>query len=175
MSTPRDLFRLNVGFFIHENVGYTRDIPFDVPTVHLPPDLQLHNFLGVVRVTRAAQGILIQNRMRADITAECVRCLTQFLQPLEIDFTELYAFNRSSVTESGLLVPENGKIDLEPFIREEMILAIPIGPLCSENCKGLCPICGGDLNESSCSHDELPVDPRLSVLKTLLSGEENAS
>jgi uncharacterized protein len=72
-------------------------------------------------------------------------------------------------------VPENGKIDLEPFIREEMILAIPIGPLCSEDCKGLCPICGEDLNESSCSHEELPVDPRLSVLKTLLSGEENAT
>ena len=164
MSNPRDLLRLNVGFIIHENVGYVRDFTFDVPSVHLPPDLDLIHFTGVIRVTRATQGLLVQVRLQAEIPAECVRCLTDFYQPLEIDFTELYAFNRNAVTESGLLVPENGKIDLEAFVREEMILAIPISPLCSSECKGLCLICGGYLNEEICTHDEETSEPHFGVV-----------
>jgi DUF177 domain-containing protein len=175
VSIPHDLFRLNVGFIIHENVGYVRDLPFEVPSASIPPDLELKNLTGNVRVTRATQGLLVQTEMRTEIIVECVRCLTDFSQPLEIDFTELYAFNRNSVTESGLLVPENGKIDLEPFIRDEMLLAIPISPLCSPDCKGLCPICGQNLNEGSCYHEEKTLDTRLSVLRTLLDGEHNSA
>jgi len=164
VSNPRDLLRLNVGFIIHENVGYVRDFPFEIPSVQLPPDLDLVNFTGVIRVTRAAQGLLVQVRLHAEILAECVRCLTDFYQPLEIDFTELYAFNRNSVTETGLLVPENGKIDLEPFVREEMILAIPISSLCSLDCKGLCPVCGGNLNEEICTHEDETGEPRFGIV-----------
>jgi uncharacterized protein len=173
VSNPRDLFRLNVGFIIHENVGYTRDFPFEVPTVYLPPDLKLKDLFGSIRVSRAAQGLLVQVRLNADVLAECVRCLTEFYQPLEINFTELYAFNRDSVTESGLLAPENGKIDLEPFIREEMLLAIPISPLCKPSCKGLCPACGGNLNETICNHQDEDVDPRLSILRSLLGKNQD--
>lgn len=173
MSNPRDLFRLNVGFIIHENVGYTRDFPFEVPAVYLPPDLKLKNLFGSVRVSRATQGLLVQVRLTADVFAECVRCLIEFYQPLEINFTELYAFNRDSVTESGLLAPENGKIDLEPFVREEMLLAIPISPLCKTSCLGLCPTCGANLNETICDHQNEDVDPRLSILKTLLEKDQD--
>ncbi len=174
MSIPRDLFRLNVGFIIHENVGYVRDFPFEVPFVQLPPDLELKQLSGVVRITRASQGLLVQVRMHAEILAECVRCLTDFNQPLDIEFTELYAFNRNSATESELLVPENGKIELEGFIREEMILAIPIGPLCKQDCLGLCPVCGVDLNETKCNHNQESGDPRLDVLKLLLDEEHDS-
>lgn len=111
--------------------------------------------------------------MQAEVMTECVRCLTDFAQPLSIDFTELYAFTPHSVTESGLLVPETGKIDLAPLVREEMLLAIPISPLCREDCKGLCPICGENLNETTCHHDDESIDPRLSVLKALLQKGQN--
>lgn len=174
MSIPRDLFRLNVGFIIHENVGYVRDFPIEIPAVQLPPDLELKNLSGFVRITRAAQGLLVQVRMNAEVLAECVRCLVDFYQPLQVDFTELYAFNRNSATESGLLVPENGKIDLEAFIREEMLLAIPISPLCSQECQGLCSICGGNLNETGCNHTQESGDPRLDILRTLLDEEQNS-
>lgn len=172
VANHRNVFRLNVGFIIHENVGYVREFPFQLPSVSIPPDLNLSNLVGVARVTRATQGLLVQTHMQAEVQAECVRCLTDFQQPLEIDFTELYAFNRDSVTDSGLLVPENGKIDLEPFIRDEMLLAIPIGTLCSAECKGLCPVCGQNLNEAICNHEEEFIDPRLDVLKKLLESEK---
>jgi uncharacterized protein len=123
---------------------------------------------GSARITRAAQGLLVQVKIQAFVQTECVRCLNDFSQPLEIDFTELYAFTSNSVTESGLIFPENGKIDLAPIVREEMLLAIPISPLCRPDCKGLCPVCGENLNEMICNHEDEAIDSRLSALRSLL-------
>jgi uncharacterized protein len=166
-----DLLRLNVGFIIHESVGYCRDFPIDIPAIRLAPDLILNNLSGVVRVTRTAQGLLVQVKLRAEGEAECGRCLDSFSQTLETDFTELYAFTPNSVTESGLLVPENGKIDLAPLAREEMLLAYPISPVCKPDCKGLCPICGENLNQATCNHENDDIDPRLDTLKSLIEKE----
>jgi DUF177 domain-containing protein len=154
MYISHDVLRLNVGFVIHQTVGYSRDFPFEIPTLRLPPELELSDFTGVVRVTRTAQGLLVQAKLQARIAAECVRCLTEFQQPLEIGFSDLYAFTTASITESGLLMPENGKIDLAPIVREEMLLAFPIKPLCQPECKGLCPICGENQNETICHHGD---------------------
>ena len=174
MSTNNDILRLNVGFIVHETVGYSRVFELDSPTIHLHPDLDLINLLGEVKVTRTAKGLLLQSELSATVTAECVRCLEDFLLPLKINFTELYAFSLNSADESGLILPENGKIDLEPLIREEMLLAIPINPICQTDCKGLCPVCGENLNEGSHTvHQEEVNDPRLSILKNLLDKDIN--
>lgn len=152
MYISHDVLRLNVGFIVHQTVGYSRDFPFEIPEIRLPPDLSLNDFTGNVRVTRTAQGLLVQVKLQAKIDAECVRCLADFQQPLEVDFSDLYAFTQASMTEAGLLLPENGKIDLAPVVRDEMLLAVPISPLCSITCKGLCPVCGENLNETHCQH-----------------------
>jgi uncharacterized protein len=165
----RNLLRLNIGFIVHQTVGYSRDFPVEAPAIHLPPDLNLTDLRGVVRVTRTAQGLLVQIRFHASIHAECGRCLNEFEQPLDIDFTELYAFSANSVTDSGLLVPETGLLDLAPLVRDEMLLAVPTGPLCKPDCKGLCPECGENLNEITCHHEDEIVDPRLNILRSLLS------
>ncbi len=172
VSETQNPFRLNVGFIIHQSVGYFRDFEYDFPHLRLSPDLDLLDITGSVRVTRTGQGLLIQVKMQAAVEAECVRCLSTFQQPLEIDFTELYAFTPDSVTESGLLVPETGKIDLTPLVRDEFLLAVPISPICKDDCLGLCPVCGENRNISHCEHDEEPVDPRLSGLKSLLEKKE---
>lgn len=171
--SPRDLLIINVGFIAHQTVGYSRDIPLEAPYLRLQPDLELYDFTGSVRVTRTAQGLLLQAVLRATIQAACGRCLKEFQQQIETDFTELYAFTRASITESGLLVPDTGKINLEPIVRDEMFLATPIGALCTPNCKGLCPICGEDLNEVTCSHGTETTDSRLAVLKTLLKKDNH--
>ena len=65
------------------------------------------------------------------------------------------------------LFPYDGeKIDLEPLLREQFVLAIPFAPLCSEECKGLCPQCGIDRNSGTCNCEK-PIDPRLAALKGL--------
>lgn len=168
MPHPSDQLRLNVGFLLNQPVGSSRDFIFDIPDLRLDPDLDLNTLTGVAKFTRTAQGLLAQVKMNATLQTECVRCLTSINQPLSIDFTELYAFSPNSITDSGLLVPENAQIQLGPLVREYMLLEVPISPLCKPDCKGLCPICGENLNETTCHHEDEAVDPRLSILKSLL-------
>ena len=160
--------RLNVGFVVAQSAGFSRDFPFELPQINIPPDLQISNLAGLIHAARTPQGILLQADLRAEICLECVRCLTDFQQSLQVDFTELYAFSQRYVTDSGLLMPETGIIDLAPVLREYILLEIPISPLCRPECKGLCPICGNNLNESICNHDDDSGDPRLASLRTLL-------
>jgi uncharacterized protein len=174
LSNPRSPLRLNVGFIVHQNIGFSRDFPFDIPSIHLPPDLDLKNLTGWARVTRTPQGLPVQVKMRAELQSECVRCLTGVQQPLETEFTEMYAFTPRSITDSNLILPEDGKIDLEPLVREYMLLEVPISPLCSPECKGLCPVCGENLNLKVCTHGESEADPRLAVLKSLKNSQEDS-
>ena len=168
MSDPHSPLRLNVGFVVAQSAGFSRDFTFDLPQINIPPDLQVSGLIGSIRATRTPQGILLQVDLQAQTHLECVRCLTVFQQSLNVTFTELYAFSQRYITDSGLLMPETGIIDLAPVLREYVFLEIPISPLCRLDCKGLCPICGNNLNESTCIHEDETGDPRLASLKTLL-------
>lgn len=74
-----------------------------------------------------------------------------------------------AVSEDDLdLYPYDGEeVDLAPLFRDQVVLAVPFAPLCDDACKGLCPVCGTDLNTTSCACDKVPVDPRWSALKNL--------
>jgi uncharacterized protein len=168
LSDSNNPFLLNVGFIVHQTVGYIRDFPFDFQEVFLPPDTKLNNLTGTVRVTRTPQGLLIQAKMTAETSIECVRCLIEFPQTLEADFTDLYAFNPNSITDSGLILPENGKINLAPILRDEMLVSVPINPVCKPDCKGLCPVCGEDLNTGACHHQAENSDPQFDQLRSFL-------
>lgn len=168
MSDPHSPLRLNVGFIVAQSAGYSRDFAIEIPQVRLQPDLVIDNLAGEVRVSRTPQGLLIQANIKGNTQLDCVRCLEPFTQALQANFTELFAFSRRNITDSGLLVPDDGQIDLEPLLREYLILDLPISPLCQLDCKGLCPVCGENLNFIACNHEEEPADPRLEVLKKLL-------
>jgi uncharacterized protein len=167
MPNPRKPFRINVGFIIHEEVGYSHEIPFELNKVKLE-DLQLQNFAGFVIIGRTPQGLVVQGKFSASTKLECVRCLREFIYPLNWEFTELYAFNNKSVSESGLLLPEDAHIDLAPLLREYALLEIPISPLHKLDCKGLCPECGQDLNIRDCGHRQPEDDFPFAKLKDLL-------
>jgi uncharacterized protein len=168
MHYDRNALRLNVGFIVGQSIGYLREIPIEFAELHLPPDLDLKELSGGVFITRTPQGLLVQVQLYATTPAECGRCLMVFEQPLQVDFTDLYAFTKKSVSESGLILPESGVIDLAPLVREYMLLDIPINPLCSPDCKGLCPVCGEQLDEQEHIHEDEPIDPRFDQLKELL-------
>jgi uncharacterized protein len=168
VSDPHSPLRLNVGFVVAQFAGFSRDFPFELPQINIPPDLQISGFIGSIRATRTPQGILLQVDLQAQTRLECVRCLAIFQLSLNVNFTELYAFSQRYITDSGLLMPETGIIDLAPVLREYVLLEIPISPLCRLDCKGLCLICGNNLNESICNHEDETGDPRLASLKTLL-------
>ncbi len=168
MANPRLPFRINVGFIVHEEVGTTHEFKFDFEKIQISNDLDLHNFQGIAQISRTPQGLLLQGKFSGEIMLECVRCLSAFHQWLTWAMTELYAFNQKSVTDSGLLLPEDAHIDLQPLVREYALLEVPINPICKPDCKGLCPVCGQDLNLRDCGHRPHEDESPFSALKNLL-------
>jgi uncharacterized protein len=152
LAIQRFPLRINVGFFHNLPVGSYRDIHFEFPEVHLPPDLDLLQFAGLVHISRTPQGLLFEGKFEAVMPSECVRCLEPFDLQHNIEFDEVYAYKSGSFTESGLYVPEDGNIDLSPIIREYIMLNNPIKTLCKPDCQGLCTVCGENLNLNTCEH-----------------------
>lgn len=158
-------------------------ISFDEPTRHVEDELPLefleyeheaHAVAGPARVavtlTRARNGILAEGTVVADVELTCSRCLGTYMEHVEATFSETYALAGHHLAAEGeeeSVVSEEGDIDVEPLLLESLVLAIPMKPLCSIECKGICPICGADLNEGACGCTTESIDPRLEVLKKL--------
>jgi len=168
MANPRKPFRINVGFIIHEEIGYSHEIPFELDKAVLGDDLVLVYFDGNVKIDRTPQGLVVQGNFAGETTLECVRCLKDFGFRLTWELTELYAFDKKSLSESELIVPDSAQIDLAPLLREYAILELPIKPLCKPDCKGLCIECGQDLNIKDCGHSQEEDDSPFAALKKLL-------
>jgi uncharacterized protein len=164
----RHHLRLNVGFLIHQSVGYSRNFDYDLPSVRVDSGLDVTDFQGNLQLTRTHQGLLAQGKMQASTQLDCVRCIQPYNQLLQISIETLFVYPSSKATDPLLSIPETGILDLGPLLREYLLLAIPIQPLCSPDCKGLCPICGINRNLYHCDHPLTEVDPRLEILKTLL-------
>lgn len=154
VNQPRHPLRINVGFLLNQPIGTYRDIHFELPVLHLPPDLELTDFRGLVRLGCTPQGILAQGKFEGRIEAECVRCLDTFHEELHTDFKELFAFKNHPVSDSGLIIPDDGNIDFAPLVREYLVIELPINPLCKPDCKGLCIFCGENLNFTTCEHQK---------------------
>jgi uncharacterized protein len=168
MPSPKKPFRINVGFIAHEEIGRSHDFPFEFDKITLGEDLELRNFNGIVNIGRTPQGLVVQSDFSAETTLECVRCLTNFEHKLNWSFTDLYAFDQRSETDSGLILPEDGQIDLAELLRECALLEVPISPICKPDCLGLCAECGQNLNEKDCGHHPEENDSPFAKLRDLL-------
>jgi uncharacterized protein len=167
VTNLRRPLRLNVGFLIKSPIGTRRDFDFDFEKMRLGEDLTVTDFSGTACFDRTQQGLLLQGDFKSIAQLECVRCLDLYSQPLECSFTDLYAFDKRNMTDSGLLVPEDAQIDLEPLLREYAMLEFPISPICRPDCQGLCPVCGENLNHTECGHRPEPDSP-FAALKDLI-------
>jgi uncharacterized protein len=173
MSKRVNPLRINVGFLVKAEPGYSRTIEFDVDEMVLSSDLTVNTLRGSARFGRTPQGLVAEVALSGRTDAECARCLDEFELPVATEFTELFAFDERSTTESHLLVPANHQIDLAPLAWEYLLLDEPITPLCRPDCKGLCPVCGVNWNREQCEHqNQTPIDPRLAGLKDLIDPKE---
>jgi uncharacterized protein len=152
LASQRFPLKINVGFLHNEPIGSYRDIHFEFPELTFPPDLVVNEFNGVAHISRTPQGLMVEGTFKAALPLECVRCLEPYVQSLQIEFVEMYAYKTFDFTESGLYVPEDGNIDLGPVIREYLVLEVPLKPLCKPDCLGLCTVCGENLNLATCEH-----------------------
>jgi uncharacterized protein len=161
--------RLNVGFLLNKNVGYSRNFDFQEFSLQIGDDLSVTDFSGQARLTRTNQGVLVQAKFEGKVIAECVRCLTEFGQILTAEIDELFTYPPDKADDPQTTISEQAILDLTPMLREVLLLDMPIQPTCKPDCLGLCPYCGENRNEVQCSHPEAEIDPRMAVLKTLLS------
>ena len=133
-----------------------------------------------LRLESVVEGVLVSGTVAATMSGECVRCLDSVTSPLVVDLQELYAFpgarpgTEPDEDDDTEPLPEmNGDlIDLEPALRDAVVLALPLRPLCRDDCPGLCPECGARLEDDP-DHTHDAVDPRWAALGDLATGAEH--
>ena len=119
-----------------------------------------------LRLDSLIEGILVAGQVRGAYSFECSRCLHAFELPFEVELGEVMAYEGQPGAEEGYQVTGD-HAHLEPVIRDAVMLAMPLNPVCRPDCKGLCPVCGSDLNATDCGHRTEKTDLRWEPLAAL--------
>jgi len=148
---------------------YRRSVP-------APADLGLE-FIGVpegaplavdFRLESVTEGVLVTGSAAGPLSGECGRCLDPFSDELVVDFCELFAYRNSATDETTELDEvhrlDGDYLDVEPVVRDAVVLALPFTPLCRPDCAGLCPTCGQRLDDMPIDHAHEVLDPRWAAL-----------
>jgi uncharacterized protein len=117
-----------------------------------------------IRLESVAEGVLVSGEVTGVADGECSRCLTAITMPVRAELRELFAYPDSATAETtdDDEVPRlvDDLIDLEPLVRDEIVLTLPLAPLCSADCLGLCVECGERLDDLEPGHSHEILDPR---------------
>jgi uncharacterized protein len=130
---------------------------------------------GELFLQRTSQGIEVRGTIKAAVALPCARCLKECIVPIVAEFKEYFLLQKYAPDEQDMelvqddldisFLPEEG-IELRDIVEEQIWLNIPMKPLCHDSCKGLCTVCGADLNSGECGCDRRDIDPRFAVLKS---------
>lgn len=138
--------------------GHRRVVDLEAPVdwalelARVDPDAPLRAHLVLESMVG---GIVARGRVAVQGRYTCRRCLAEWSEPLYVDFLEVLSGDAEA--EYRL---HGDEADLEPPLRDAVLLALPLRPICRPDCLGLCAVCGGDLNTGSCpGHDEAPGNP----------------
>ena len=165
--------QFNVSQLLREPVGATRSYEVRCGDSERPEEAWVR---GDVELVHVQGGVLVRARLETTGDDECARCLVRFGARTEVEFEEVYqqthdAFsgaNLHPVVEAGAFtIDDRHLIDLGEAVRQYQVLARPIQPLCSQDCRGYCPTCGADLRETTCTCIQTGIDPRWAQLAGL--------
>jgi uncharacterized protein len=129
---------------------------FEFPAAHVEAE---YRFDG--------EGVIVSGSFSSDVEARCSRCLKAFRYPVEFEFNEYYSKNPQE--DEGTYAYTADVIELDTMLQDNIIAGLPMRFLCGEDCKGLCSVCGRDLNEGECGCERQITDSRLSDLAGLNS------
>ena len=123
-----------------------------------------------VRLEAVMEGVLVTGTATVQLRGECARCLSPIEDTETVDIQELYVYDGVETDadedeETRRLVDD--LLDLEPLIRDAVVLALPFKPVCTDDCGGLCPECGTRLSDDPDHAHEAPIDPRWAALQQL--------
>jgi uncharacterized protein len=129
--------------------------------IAVPPGTELE---VDVRLESVSEGVLATATVTGEVAGECGRCLVDFTEPLQVEFVELFAYPDSTTdatTEPDEVSRVEGDhLDLEPVLRDAVVLSLPLTPLCRPDCAGLCPECGERRDDLPEDHSHSQLDPR---------------
>ena len=141
-------------------------------------DLRLLEPVSVTaRIRRKDGEVGLRGKLATKVAVPCGRCLKSVELPIEVEFAERFApavawkddeHHELLAEDLDLAVFDGEGVELDDLVREEIILALPGHTLCQEQCQGLCPDCGTDLNVSSCECATTQIDSRWEKLKDVL-------
>ena len=125
-----------------------------------------------VQVTTIGDDLLFNLTVKGQGIFECDRCCDVFQKEIEGDLKIVYTFDSAKAQgveddEIQLLPPGTSEIELTQDVVDALLLAVPVKKLCREQCKGLCPQCGVNLNEKTCNCRKMDIDPRWEALRNL--------
>jgi uncharacterized protein len=119
-----------------------------------------------LRLESVMDGVLVTGAATAPVTAECGRCLEPVTDTLQVDVQELFAYEPAPDDPEAPTV-EGDFLDLTELLRDAVVLALPLNPVCDDGCAGLCPSCGGKLADLGDEHTHDILDPRWAALDAL--------
>ena len=147
---------------LHE-LARTLPAPADwrIEVIGVPAGADVHLRL---RLESVMEGVLVSGDVDVPVTGSCARCLEPLEDTLELDVQELYAYAGSTTEETSeedeVRRIEGDFLDLEPLVRDAVVLALPLAPLCSDDCAGLCVDCGQRLDDLPADHGHEVTDSR---------------
>lgn len=151
---------------VHRVVPAPADLGIDMIGVPEGSDITLD-----LRLEAVVEGVLVTGSADVHLTGECTRCLEPIEENASYELQELYFYPGRDAEEDASRI-DGDLIDLDPALRDAVVLELPFAPLCREDCAGLCPICGAQLNDDPEHHHDAPVDARWSDLTRLAGGED---
>jgi len=129
-----------------------------------------------LRLESVSEGVLVSGTVTGPVEGECGRCLRPIRDSLTVTVQELFAYANSTTDETAdedeVGRMQGDLIDLEPTLRDAVVLALPANPLCRADCPGLCPGCGVHWDELPADHSHQQTDPRWAGLSQLTRKEE---
>jgi uncharacterized protein len=144
-------------------------------------DVKQSNVAAELELFRTGREVLARGTLSGEVVALCSRCVGEAHVALDASLEVLFLPRGADAPAEGddpLAQPDvvhydDDIVDVGETLREELLLALPLAPLCREACKGLCPRCGSDLNEGPCDCPEEPKDDRWSILRNVKSTEKS--
>ena len=171
MSVLKGIMRIIVSSIPEDGLEEELQLPLSFGDIALKKDVRV-----LFRASKFADKVLVNGQITSEADLVCSRCLKNLSYPVEINFNAEYVphFKFTGEEEHELTKEEldvsfyqGDEINIDGLIKEHIILAVPMKPLCKSDCRGLCIKCGKNLNETSCDCSFEEVDPRLEPLKKL--------